>query len=42
MSKIAEQLGIKGIRQVSESTTVVDSLTGSCRPATSLEMKMWD
>jgi hypothetical protein len=37
---LSEELGIKNIRQVSTVTTVIE-FEGSCRPATALEIRMW-
>jgi hypothetical protein len=41
MDQLQRATGIKGIRKVSPTTVVVDTLSGSCRPASDLERRMW-
>jgi hypothetical protein len=38
---LQEAAGIKGIREVSENTSVVEYASGHCRPASPLERRLW-
>jgi hypothetical protein len=42
MLDILSELGIQGLRKVSDSTTVVELKNGYCYPATQMEERMWN
>lgn len=39
---LKEYLGIKGIRKISEHTTVVETKNGGAYPAQDIVVKMWE
>jgi len=42
VQELAELLGIKGIRRVSEHTVVIEHKKGGAEPAPRLVQKMWE
>jgi hypothetical protein len=42
MQDITAQLGIARLRKVSETTTVIEMTNGYVKPATQLEIRMWE
>jgi hypothetical protein len=40
-AQVNELLGIRNIRRLSEHSTVVEFVSGHCRPATELEQRMY-
>lgn len=42
MNEIKHKLGVKGVRRISESTTVVEFEDGGAMPLTPFAVRMWD